>query len=201
MAVSEEVVAPVSIVMDEAHRSFCSELEEAQTVVTNQRERHSGEPVKKMVNRDFSSASSHIRSNLIGRYSPFQTPFGAKPLVYADWTATGRPLAMIEHYIMSDVMPLYGNTHTTTSVTGAQTTCFRHEARQIIAQAVNAKKITGRASEDVVLFTGSGATAAVAKLVSALGLSQGISPGANVDDRCEPLLLYGRHFHLYLLIP
>lgn len=37
------------------------------------------------------------------------------------------------------VMPLYGNTHTTTSTTGAQTTAFREEAREIIAEAVNAK--------------------------------------------------------------
>ena len=32
------------------------------------------------------------------------------------------------------VLPMYANTHTTTSVTGLQSTCFRMEARQIIAQ-------------------------------------------------------------------
>jgi hypothetical protein len=38
------------------------------------------------------------------------------------------------------------------------------QARQIIAECVNAK-ITGRASQDCVLFTGTGATSACAKLV------------------------------------
>ncbi|EWM20018.1 cysteine desulfurase [Nannochloropsis gaditana] len=60
-------------------------------------------------------------------------------------------------------MPFYGNTHTTTSITGMQTTLYRHEARQIIAESVNAR-VTGKAAEDVVLFVGAGCTAAVHKM-------------------------------------
>jgi hypothetical protein len=37
------------------------------------------------------------------------------------------------------VLPMYANTHTTTSVCGLQSTCFRQEARQVIAQACNAR--------------------------------------------------------------
>lgn len=44
-------------------------------------------------------------------------------------------------------------------------------------------KVTGRAAEDVVLFTGTGATAAVAKLVSALSLAGPLPPGSSPDDR------------------
>lgn len=87
----------------------------------------------------FNDAAAAIRAGLVGRNARFHTPFGHKPLVYADWTATGRPVAQIENHLRDEVMPLFGNTHTTTSITGAQTTCFRHEARQIIAEAVNAK--------------------------------------------------------------
>jgi selenocysteine lyase/cysteine desulfurase/tRNA(Ile)-lysidine synthase TilS/MesJ len=111
----------------------------------------------------------HLRCGLVGRLASFSTPFGSRHLVYADWTASGRAHTLVETYINEQVLPLYGNTHTTTSITGSQSTCFRHEARQIVAEAVNAK-VTGRAAEDVVLFTGSGATAAIVKLVQLLGL-------------------------------
>lgn len=40
-----------------------------------------------------------------------------------------RPLKFIEDYIKDEVLPAYANTHTTTSVTGLQSTLFRHEAR------------------------------------------------------------------------
>ena len=40
-----------------------------------------------------------------------------------------------QDFLRAEVMPFYGNTHTTTSITGMQTTLFRHEARQIIAGA------------------------------------------------------------------
>ena len=51
---------------------------------------------------------------------------------------------------MQEVLPVYGNTHTTTSVTSLQTTLFRHEARDIIRNSVNAGE------RDAVIFTGSG---------------------------------------------
>lgn len=44
-------------------------------------------------------------------------------------------------------------------------------------------QVTGRAAEDVVLFTGTGATGAVAKLVNALGLSVPLPPGVKMDER------------------
>ena len=65
-----------------------------------------------------------------------------------------------------EVLPFYGNTHTTTSVTSLQTTLFRHEARDIFRNATNA------AEEDAVIFTGSGTTAAVHKLISALNINE-----------------------------
>ena len=98
-----------------------------------------------------------------------------RPIVYADWTASGRSLGVIERKLSQDVIPFYGNTHTTTSITGLQSTCFRHEARQIIAQSVNANTggTGGRGAADVVLFTGSGSTGAIVKMVAVLGLHHG----------------------------
>jgi selenocysteine lyase/cysteine desulfurase len=96
-----------------------------------------------------------LRESIIGAYEKFVSPYGDRPIIYADWTASGKCVRKVEDYVTENVIPLYGNTHTTTSITGHQTTCFRHEARQIVAEAVNAK-ITGRAAVDVVVFTGNG---------------------------------------------
>ncbi|KAG6620810.1 Cysteine desulfurase [Phytophthora cinnamomi] len=109
-----------------------------------------------------------MADNMIGRNVPFNTPFGVKAQVYADYTASGKSLECIERFMHDHVMPTYGNTHTTTSVTGLQTTSFREEARHIIATAVNA-----RASKDVVIFAGQGCTSAINKLVTALGINKG----------------------------
>jgi hypothetical protein len=73
------------------------------------------------------------------------------PMVYCDHTASNRPLQSIEKYLQDKCWPLYGNTHTNTSITGSQSTAFVAEARQLVAEAVNAKT-TGKASLDLVLF-------------------------------------------------
>lgn len=97
-------------------------------------------------------------------------PFGPRPLIYADHTASGRSLDFIEAAIAAEVLPLYANTHSETSFTGAQTTRFREEARATIRRAVGADE------RHAVIFTGSGATGAIHKLASVIGLR---GPGAN----------------------
>jgi selenocysteine lyase/cysteine desulfurase len=99
---------------------------------------------------------------------------------------------------LDEVLPFYGNTHTTTSVTGHQSTCFRHEARQLVAESVNAK-ITGRAAADVVLFTGNGTTAAAHKLVESLGLKTPLPPGS--DESLRPVVFTSSYEHHSNLLP
>lgn len=105
-----------------------------------------------------------IRQSIIGEQTQIQTPFGRKPLVYADYTASGRSLQMIEDFIQQRVLPYYANTHTETSFTGAQTTKLREQAREQIRSSVNGQP------EDQVIFCGSGATAAINKLIDILNL-------------------------------
>ena len=120
--------------------------------------------------------SAEIRAGIIGRGASFASPFGTRRLVYCDWTASSRAHRMVEEVIARDVLPLYGNTHDTHSICGRQSTCFREEARQIVAQATNAKVATGDneggASKDVVIFTGAGATGASNALVHILGVKE-----------------------------
>lgn len=105
-----------------------------------------------------------VRRGVLGDGCEFDGPFGPRPIVYADHTASGRALRFIESYIAEHVLPLYGNTHTTTSVTGRQSTLFRTEARDIVRRSVNA------GARDVALFVGNGVTGGINKLVHTLGL-------------------------------
>ncbi|KAF1335938.1 tRNA 2-thiocytidine biosynthesis protein ttca, partial [Globisporangium splendens] len=175
-------------------RFFCEELEEDLAAQIESANLENGSATACDDNNDM---VQYVAQNVIGSKSLFDSPFGMKAITYADFTASGKSLQCIEEYIQQEVMPLYGNTHTTTSITGLQTTCFRHEARQIIAQAVNAK-ITGRGAEDCVLFTGQGSTSAANKMVTALGLHL---PLATADPEQRPVVFVGPFEHHSNLLP
>lgn len=105
-----------------------------------------------------------IAGSVIGADEVVDGPFGPRPVVYADYTASGRALSFIEDYIRKAVLPLYANTHTESSGTGLQTSKYRDEARSIVA------KCLGATEEHAVLFCGSGSTAAIDKLIGVMGI-------------------------------
>ncbi len=113
--------------------------------------------------KSFEEVAAFIRQHEVGRRACVETPFGRRLMFYADLTATGRYLHFVERWV-ERIRPFYANTHTAVSSTGRITTALREKAREVVARAVQAGE------EDVVLFTGSGATAAVNKLVGLLGL-------------------------------
>ena len=108
---------------------------------------------------------ARLRDGLIGEGAEFETEFCTKKLVYADYTASGRALRQVESFIAEQVLPFYANSHTEASYCGAYMTKLREAARKLIGDEVNAD------ADCSVIFAGSGATAAVNRLVALCGVA------------------------------
>src|SRR5690349_4995868 len=74
---------------------------------------------------------SSFRKNIIGCHKVFQSPFGKKRIIYADWTASGRNYQPIEEFIQKEIMPFVANTHTETTITGTLMSKAYEEAKII----------------------------------------------------------------------
>jgi selenocysteine lyase/cysteine desulfurase len=105
-----------------------------------------------------------FRKNIIGIDQTFESPRGQQKLLYADWTATGRAYRPIETALQEEILPYIANTHTGNSFTGRKMTAAYETAKTIIKDHVHA------GPDDVLLFCGSGMTAAVNKLQRIMGL-------------------------------
>lgn len=122
-----------------------------------------------------------LRQDIIGRNKLFQTPYGEKPLVYADYTASGRCLYSIENYLMH-IMQYYANTHTEDDFTGKTMTELLHEAERIIKRNVNAGD-TGK-----IIFTESGTTGGITRLQQILGVYWPPATKKRIDTFIESCL-------------
>ncbi len=107
---------------------------------------------------------SHFRQNIIGHQQFFDTPYGAQRILYADWTASGRAYGPIEAKIQNEILPFFANTHTETTITGQTMSNAYEQAKATVKKHVNASE------DDVLVFCGSGMTAAVNKLQRIMGL-------------------------------
>ena len=119
---------------------------------------------------------SKFRKQVVGIESEFDSPYGKKNIVYADWTASGRLYYPIEERIHKDLGPFVGNTHTGTTITGKRMTEAYHYALKYIKKHVNAN------SEDVIISSNSGMTGVVNKFQRILGLK--------VHEKYQPLIKF-----------
>ncbi len=110
-----------------------------------------------------------IHQGVIGRDAVIDGPFGPRPMIYADYIASGRALRPLEEWVMENVLPWYANSHTGASPCGGPTTRMRRAGRAAIAECVPA------GPEHAVIFTGSGATAGINRLVHLLGAGPGMT--------------------------
>ncbi|MFW6413110.1 MAG: aminotransferase class V-fold PLP-dependent enzyme [Oceanicaulis sp.] len=105
-----------------------------------------------------------VRASLAGAGLALDCGYGPRPLVYADFGASGRPSALIDERVGA-ISALYANPHNEDSATGQAAT------RALHAACARIKAALGAGPDHALIACGSGATGAIAKLQEVLGLS------------------------------
>ena len=124
-----------------------------------------------------------FRERTIGNDAAFESPYGTRRIVYADWIASGRLYEPIETKMQSQFGPFVANTHTETTLTGTLMTRAYHESHALIKKHVNA------GPNDVIITAGYGMTAVVNKLMRILSLKGcGGSQGDCVKQGDRPVV-------------
>ena len=134
---------------------------------------------------------SLFRNNIVGIDTYFESPYGNKKIIYADWTASGRLYRPIEEKLLNEIGPFVANTHTETSVTGSAMTLAYHDARNIIKNHVNASK------DDVLITVGTGMTGAINKFQRILGikLNENLKNYTQVPKEKRPIIFVSHMEH------
>jgi selenocysteine lyase/cysteine desulfurase len=138
---------------------------------------------------DSGALLERVRAGIIGEGELLDGPYGPRRITYADYTASGRALDFIEDAIQAYVLPRYANTHTESSGTGLATSRLREDARAVVAEAV------GDRGDHAVIFCGSGATAAVNKLVGILELRAPADLTRDFPPDQRPVVFVGPYEH------
>lgn len=129
-----------------------------------------------------------IRKQIVGNDLLFDTPFGERHLLYADYTASGRGFQKIEEKIWN-IEKSYANTHTEDDYSGKYLTQLLHQAESKIKELVNA------GSNGKIIMIGSGTTGALKKLQEIIGVyippvtRERITRSVKEDDETENNLL------------
>lgn len=93
-------------------------------------------------------------------------PFGSKPIVYADSTASGVVYKPILEYFQENIYPFYSNTHSN-AVSGKYMAELIDATKKIIRKHYNCDS-----EDDQIIFTGNGCTGAILHLIHAMNLKE-----------------------------
>lgn len=126
---------------------------------------------------------NQFRQGIIGIDLTLATPDGVdKPLIYADWTASGRLFGPLEDRLRDEIMPLVANTHTETNTTGMAMTHAYHAAQALIKKHVNAN------ASDLILTSGSGMTGMINKFQRILGFKINPDFQSSIKEKDRPVV-------------
>lgn len=133
---------------------------------------------------DLEKYFSSFRKDIIGIDQHFETPYGTKKIVYADWTASGRMFQPIESIMSEKIAPFVANTHTETNVTGTSMTLAYKKAKEIIKKHVHAS------NQDILISSNSGMTGVVNKLQRIIGfkLHENFQNQINLHNMERPII-------------
>ncbi len=116
-----------------------------------------------------------VRDSLVGRDAVLETPYGRRPLLYADYGASGRASALVDARLAAHDA-LYANPHNEDSATGHAATAALHAAVARIKSALGAD------DRHALIACGSGATAGVHRLQEILGVAMPPATRAFIDQ-------------------
>jgi selenocysteine lyase/cysteine desulfurase len=128
-----------------------------------------------------------FRKNIVGIDTTYPTVFGQKPLIYADWIASGRLYRPIEERMLNVFGPMVANTHTESSYTGK----FMTEAYPFALKEI--KRHVNAGSDDVIVTSGFGMTSSVNKFQRILGLKNYSFVFANPKERPVVFVTHMEH--------
>ena len=148
-------------------------------------------PATKSKSQTLESYFEPFRKNVIGYDQDFDSPFGRRPIIYADWTASGRLYQPIEDILSKKIAPFVGNTHTETTVTGCSMTMAYHHAKSLIKDHLGARE------SDVLISSNSGMTGVVNKFQRILGLKihEKFYPSIQLTEEDRPVVFVSHMEH------
>lgn len=143
------------------------------------------------LSRELETYFSKFRKHIVGIDQTFTSPYGEMPIVYTDWTASGRLYLPIEEKLLNQFGPFVANTHTETTVSGTAMTRAYRKAKHIIKKHVNANE------DDVLIVSGSGMTTVVNKFQRILGIKipENLKAFTNVPDELKPVVFVSHMEH------